>query len=262
MTDVVAHLRACEARFNERALRPVVAWDCLGAASWSRACRMLAAEIESAGLTGEQAIGYLKAKAHEVRTRTADMDRGIGFLVGLDAWTRFDEIIDPIARDRRGWIEVRGHSEHFGREGVEGMPTYRRMLGVNHCVASLSREWKEESRRRGFHQTPLPADAPRACRIEPEDSWEARRLEWLGRYHPGILVIHAEGGWERDARHDLDADYRPGADLHADIPRACQYTPIYGTVAQHMAEPMPTLLPCAIGTVHRVPVAAPLAMAA
>jgi hypothetical protein len=249
MTDVVAHLRQCQIRFAERAARPVVAWDCLGASKWAEVCGRIANEIEGLGLTGEQAVGFLKGKAHAARTRADAADlAGLGILVSLDTWGKFDEIIDPIARDRRGWIEVKGHAEHFGREGIHGMPTYRRMVGVNQCVATLSREWKEERRHRD-----APIDAPRRMWIEPEDKWEARRQAWLSRYHDGVLVIHADGGWERDADHDIDADHRPGADMHADIPRARQYTPIYGTVAEHLAEPMPFAMTSAFGMVCRLP---------
>lgn len=249
MTDVVAHLRTCHIQFAERAARPIVAWDCFGASKWAEVCRDLANEIEGLGLTGDQAIGFLKGKAHAVRGRAdAAHQGGLGILVTLDAWGRFDEIIDPVARDKRGWIEVKGHSEHFGRPGVNGMPTYRRMLGANQCVAMLSREWKEERRHRD-----APLDAPRTTWVESEADWEARRQTWLSRYHPDILVIHGEGGWVRDNDVDVDADYRPGANMHADIPRARQYTPIYGTIAEHMAEPMPLAMTTAFGMMCRLP---------
>lgn len=244
MTDVAAHLRACAARFNERDRRPVVAWDCMGAATWAKVCNAIADEIESLGLAGEQAIGFLKAKAHQARTGAdAKSQKGLGFLVSMDAWTKFDEIIDPIARDRRGWIEVSGHAEHFNRIGIDNIPTYRRMLGSNQCVATLTREWREERR-------PRYADhnAPRRCWVESDEAWEARRLEWLGRYHPDVWVVHKEGGWERDADFDFAKAERTATSHDPDAPRARQYTPLYGTVRQHMAESMPFALSCAFGT--------------
>lgn len=259
MVDVVSHLRACRDRFAERSKRPVVAWDCMGASKWAEICDGLAREIEDLGLHGEQAIGFLKGRAHDSRTRADRGDQsGMGIVVSMDVWSRFDEIIDPIARDRRGWIELRGHAEHFDREGIEGMPTYRRMLGVNQCVATLSREWGEIPRNRGsIYRMAEPIGGPRRCRIESEDAWETRRQAWLGRYHPDIPVIHAEGGWERDDTTDLGLPINP-----LEAPRARQYTPLYGTVAQHMAEPTPTALPWAWGLIQSVGPRTPIAKAA
>lgn len=249
MTDIVAHLRACRDRFAERAARPVVAWDCMGASRWARVCGDLADEIEGLGLTGQQAIGFLKGRAHSVRNRAdAANQGGMGLIVSLDTWNRFDEIIDPIARDRTGWIEVSGHAEHFGREGADGMPEYRRMLGVNTCVAFLKREWKEE-RRPGSTAwcTTGRDDGRRRIWVESDAAWEARRLEWLGRYHPDVWVMHKEGGWHRP--DDFDYDKAEAARYNQDetAPRAAQYTPLYGTVAQHMTEPFPLALPTAFG---------------
>lgn len=223
MTDVSAHLRACRDDYRRRAHRPVVAWDCLGAATWGDVCDRLADDVDELGLTGERAIGFLKAKAKEASDASGDM-RGIGLVVSLDLVRQFQIIMDPIARDPVGWIKVRGHREHFGREGVEGMPEYRRMLGTNNCVAYLKRDWGESRGRFG-------STNPRTPRIEAEDAWEARRVAWLARYNPGIQVIHGEGGWIVDPTED----------------RGASYTPLYGTVAEHMAEPFPTAFPDAIG---------------
>lgn len=223
MTDVSAHLRACRDDYRRRARRPVVAWDCLGAATWGDVCDRLADDIDELGLAGERAIGFLKAKTKEASDASGDM-RGPGLVVSLDLVRQFQLIMDPIARDLVGWIEVRGHREHFGREGVEGMPEYRRMLGVNNCVAYLKRDWSESRSRFG-------STNPGTCRIETEDAWEARRVAWLSRYNPGIRVIHAEGGYAIDP---VDG-------------QGARYTPLYGTVAEHMAEPFPTAFPNTIG---------------
>lgn len=235
MTDVVAHLRACAARYAERHRKPVVAWDCMGAAKWGEVCNRLADEIEDLGLPREQAVGYLKAKAKQGRDGAGD-GRGVGLLISLDMWREFDRIIDPIARDRVGWIEVSGHREHFGRDGFEGLPEYRRMLGANHCVAFLSRDRKEAPVRRGT------AIQERRYTIEAADKWEERRLAWLSQYHPGIPVIHKEGGYMRD-----------GSETRS-------YTPIYGTVEQHMAESLPYALSVPFGLTMSL--SAPLAAAA
>jgi len=231
MTDVVAHLRACQTDYIARHRTPRVAWDCMSAETWSNTCGRLAEEIETLGLTGDQAIGFLKGRAHAMRTRADAGVTGLGMIVSMDVWREMDAIIDPIARDRRGWIELSGHREHFGREGLDGLPTYRRMLGANTCVSTLTREHTEV--RRGRYADP---SEPRRFVIEDEAAWEARRQAWLGRYAGDIWVVHREGGWHRDA----------------DATTSIRYTPLYGTVADHMVEPAPRAFTDAYGLVSDI----------
>lgn len=216
MIDVVAHLRACATDFDERACNPRVAWDSLGAAAWAGVCTRLAGEIAELGLDHDAAVAHLKTCAARMRGRAdGGGSGGWGMVITMDAWTRMDEIIDPVARDRMGWIELIGHREHFGRHALEGLPTYRRLLGRNRCVAVLTREHRVLNRRGG--------DGIDEVVVEDGAAWEARRAAWLGRYHPAVPVVHAEGGWERSG----DGGAHP-------------YSPLMGTVGVHAASPMAT----------------------
>ena len=60
------------------------------------------------------------------------------------------------------------------------------------------------------------------------------------------MVVHKDGGYVRDDRDPMQG--------------RC-YTPLYGTVSAHAAEPMPRALPCTIGLVSRVPMRAATAVA-
>jgi hypothetical protein len=169
MSKVHAHLLACAANFAERSRKPRVAWDCMGASTWAKLCETFATEV--AAMTDEQGIAHLQAKRATMLNRDFKGGDGLpGWYLQMDTLSRLDEIIDPIAKERRGWIEIDSMTDIDGTIRV-GRPYYRRMLGINQQVASLLRE-----------------------KGETDDHWLTRRAEWLGTYHPQVWVIR-NGAW-------------------------------------------------------------------
>jgi len=166
MRTVQEHLTACSEEYARRAANPRVGWDVLSASTWADTCRRLAAEV--GGMSDAEAVAHLKARREEWASRAEGLPgRGFapGWFVGMDIHSTMDEIIDPVARERRGWIEISGYC--FGADG----PLYRRMLGVNHCVATLRR-----------------------TRGEGDAEWLDRRALWLAAYHDDIPVVRF-GAW-------------------------------------------------------------------
>lgn len=168
---VYAHLLACGQRYAQRAANPVTAWDCFGAKTWAGHCETLAVEVAD---MSEQA-----AHAHLIHRRDSDSHRppskqntsAWSFMVTLDLIREMDAIVDPIAREHRGWIEVTTNGGlDNGKMSIR--PAYRRMLGVNHCVSHCGREVGET-----------------------DQAWATRRAAWLSRYHPDIHVTCREHGY-------------------------------------------------------------------
>jgi hypothetical protein len=165
------HLLACGQRYAQRAANPVVAWDCIGAKTWAGRCETLAGEILD--MTEQDAL------AHLIRRRDHDSHRSPSklntspwaFLVTIDLVREMDTIVDPIAREHRGWVEVTttGGLDN-GKMSIR--PAYRRMLGINHCVSYCGRE-----------------------RDESDQAWQERRVAWLSQYHPNIHVTCRDHGY-------------------------------------------------------------------
>lgn len=165
------HVLACAQNYAKRAANPVTAWDCLGAKAWAGRCEDLANEV--LGMSEEDAL------AHLIRRRDSGKHLSWSepntspwsFVVTLDLLQHMDTIVDPIAREQRGWIEV---SSYGGLDNgkLSSRPSYRRMLGVNHCVSYCGRKLDES-----------------------DQAWNARRVAWLSQYHPNIYVMSRDGGY-------------------------------------------------------------------
>lgn len=171
MATVRQYLLEKAKEFSERDRNPVVAWDCFGAKAWAQACRALAKEV--AGMTHDEAVKHLKQRQKEMtrgrnfKDKAGQKLRGHlpGWYLQIDFAKRMDELIDPIAKDRKGWIEI---TTCGGLDDgkCSTRPGYRRMLGIN-----LEMDW---------------------CGRQKDESdvdWLKRRAEWLGRYHGGVKVV-------------------------------------------------------------------------
>jgi hypothetical protein len=179
-TTVRDHLLAQAAQFEARDLNPVTAWDCIGAAAWAKACRRFAREIR--GMTDKEALAHLKARRREAvrkatpkkrkRSDLPSRERIPGWYLAMDIDRRMDELLDPVARTKTGWIEI---------DTFRDLPCYRRMLGLNQCVASCSRKPDET-----------------------DEAWLERRAQWLSRYHPKIKVLRMNAWNERRERYDQE----------------------------------------------------------
>lgn len=170
-STVYNHIRACGQRYAQRAKNPVTAWDCIGASSWASRCETLAEEIK--GLGEDEALAHLirRRDNHAHLTPGQKSESTWAFLVTIDLQREMDTIVDPIAKEHRGWVEVTSNGGlDNGKMSVR--PAYRRMLGVNHCVSYCGREVGET-----------------------DQAWQDRRVAWLSRYHPNILVMCQETGY-------------------------------------------------------------------
>lgn len=210
------YLRTCAADYLYRHKNPRVAWDCIAAKTWSDICLRLADEV--AGMPMERAVGYLKAMQQRAIKGTEENWPNKGpspvasFLSHLDASREFDRILDPIAHDRVGYIQVQAlgnYADFTTSDGVTykespSRPYYRRMLGINNQVGGISRQDDES-----------------------DELWLARRRRWLSQYHPGIMVV-AEGGWFHRTDVFDQTDIRE--------PTGWQYTPFYGRVGEFIEE--------------------------
>lgn len=169
--SVAAHLLDCAAKYANRAAYPVVAWDCMGAATWAGRCRELAAAV--ADMSEFEALHYLQEcrAGAPAQASKVGYSRPLSFIVGIDLVREMDRIIDPIAKEKRGWIAV---CSHGGLDDgvISTRPGYRRMLDTNHCVGFCGRE-----------------------RGESDDAWRTRRLQWFSQYHPDVPVICTELGY-------------------------------------------------------------------
>lgn len=170
-STVYDHLVACAADYARRAANPQVAWDQLGAKAWSGRCETLANEVQ--GLSETDALAHLIRRRDEHAHLNWDTKNSSpwAFLVTIDLKQQMDIIVDPVAREHRGWIEVSTYGGlDDGKMSIR--PGYRRMLGINHCVSHCGRE-----------------------RDESDEAWQARRVAWLGRYHPNIWVTACDNGY-------------------------------------------------------------------
>jgi hypothetical protein len=164
-SPVIARLLECAEDYAARALRPRVAWDQMGAETWSRHCRAWA--VDFAGLGDAEIITRIRA----FQNRTTEAS-GLGFMVGIDLFTQIDRILDPVDQAKPvGYIELTR-----SLNSADDRPQYRRMLGVNHCVAGLMRG--------------LPKPYSTFERLPESDAdWLERRRAWLARYHPDTCVV-------------------------------------------------------------------------
>jgi hypothetical protein len=168
---VEQHLLQCAAEYSRRAAHPVVAWDCMGAATWAGRCRELAAAVSE--MSDTAALTYLQECRAGASGQASKLgfSRPLSFIVGFDLVREMDKIVDPIAREKRGWIAV-STSGGLDDGKLSTRPSYRRMLETNHCVGFCGRKERES-----------------------DDAWSARRVAWLGKYHPDVLVICRDSGY-------------------------------------------------------------------
>jgi hypothetical protein len=165
------HLAACAEDYARRAAHPMTAWDQLSAKTWSALCETLANELVH--LSEADALAHLirRRDEHSHLNWNTENSSPWAFLVTIDLKRQMDIIVDPIAREHRGWIEVSTFGGlDDGKMSVR--PGYRRMLGVNHCVSHCGRQ---------------PG--------ESDEAWQSRRVNWLGRYHPDIHVTSRDNGY-------------------------------------------------------------------
>lgn len=157
-------------KYAHRAKSPVVAWDCLGAKSWAEELRGIAQHI--APLSHEEGLAHLQ----ELRAKVDEMPLSSdwGLLAAISRRHLLDELIDPVAREPNGFIVLSTWGGlDDGKKSVR--PAYKRMLGMNHCVASCGRE-----------------------RGESDRQWLERRDTWLARYHPEVRVIRDNTCWSEE----------------------------------------------------------------
>lgn len=173
-TTVVAHLRAQAAEQRHRYAHPVVGMDCIAGQARAEFCEALAQELD--GLDEPQALQRLKAR-RDGMALLSDTSAAIVFSIAEKQW--FEGVVDALSREERGWIEVQ--STGFDGERMLNLPSYRRMLGINHCVAHIARE-----------------------RTETDAAWAARRAQWLAHYHPAVPVVHGRSRWSPDpGKHEV-----------------------------------------------------------
>lgn len=166
MASIHDHVVQQAARFEELAIHPVVAWDALSADKWAKQLEMLAEQI--AGMSDDEALAHLKTLRDGLWTNPRS---SWSLMNSMDAIRKMNELIDPVAKDKVGWIEVAAFGGlDNGQRSIR--PGYRRMLGVNNVTSGCARALDE-----------------------PEDAWLARRDIWLAQYHPDIKVIRGRTSW-------------------------------------------------------------------
>lgn len=87
------HLLSCSADYAERAVNPRVAWDCLGADTWAKACADIAADIEN--MDDGEALAHL-AQLRQ-RALSSDGSDGLSCYVAMDTVKQLDRIIGSIS---------------------------------------------------------------------------------------------------------------------------------------------------------------------
>lgn len=166
MKSVRNHVLSVAQDYEARAVRPVVAADVLGADKSAQWCRTLAAQME--GLSDEESLALLKQRQQQL---SISLEGGLQMLASLHLHQLMHELIDPVAREKVGWIEL-SYGVH------RDLPMYRRMLGINQQVGSCTREVDE-----------------------PDAQWLVRREAWLARYHPQVPVVRMDSWSEDRARY-------------------------------------------------------------
>lgn len=180
MATILEHINAEAQKQINLACNPVVAMDCISAETRAQLCRQVAGSLE--GLEEDAALALIKQLRDQFNGRVkGDITSTINFIFDISDAKWFDGVVDAVAMEISGWVEV-------GNYGFDGrlnkhlyLPMYRRMLGVNHCVSSIGR-----------------------LREETDSDWLNRRKTWLERYHPDVRVFHAEERWTRQGLVKVD----------------------------------------------------------
>jgi len=167
------HLLHCSDEYKSRAERPRVAWDCMAAKTWSDICLTLADRVW--GMDDETALRTLIG----LRDRDPGIDTsrgGIAWYAGYDHWAQMQRIVDPVARENRGYILL---CESRASGHLKGPPeqqeAYARYLGINQCVSSIRRGMSDGTTF-GWVMN------------ESDEAWALRKRAWIERYHPDIQI--------------------------------------------------------------------------
>lgn len=170
MEGIQDYLRSCARREFERDRKPVVAMDCIAAKAHGELLEKLAAKVD--GMDDQAALSYLVTLRDNNRNSDQEYRSTMDMVFSFSSLNWFDGIVDRIAREQTGWIEVR--STGFDGKRNLNLPAYRRMLGINHGVAYIARG-----------------------KDEADDAWLLRRAEWLSAYHPEVEVVHGSSFGEK-----------------------------------------------------------------
>lgn len=168
MTKIREYLLNVAKALHARDRVPVVAIDCIAAKKRAEIIEQIAREV--ADLSEDEALAVLKGyRARFLKAASEPADNGIGWVFSMSETQWIEGVVDVVARENVGWIEVSSSGYDGKSRRLLNLPSYSRKLGVNHGVAYIARG-KDE------------ADA----------AWLARRSEWLSRYHADIPVSHSD----------------------------------------------------------------------
>lgn len=184
---IIAHLLECSAEYKRRALRPRVAWDCLGAETWAGICKQLAGRVW--GMDEATALRTLIAIRDGDYSSMQGSEGAIGWYASMDMWTQMAEIVDPIAMEQVGYIVLRESRASGNLKGPpEQQEAYCRYLGTNLYMDGL-RRGRSDGTTFGW------------VLDESDEAWAARKQAWFARYHPGILIREDRERWDSGASY-------------------------------------------------------------
>lgn len=169
MTSIRDYLIELAEEQYSRHHKPVVGMDCIAAKSRGDLLQKIAREVEQN--PEEAALSHLKAYRNLFRNGAEGSgDTSLSWVFAGSDMQWFDGVVDRVARENVGWIEV----SSIGLDRKSGrplhLPCYTRKLGINHAVSSIQRSVDESA-----------------------DGWLARRAAWLSRYHSDVKIVHRSG---------------------------------------------------------------------
>lgn len=176
---ILEHIKAEADKQTKLAYNPVVAMDCIAAESRAKLCNEIATTL--IGLDEEAALAELKRLRDVLSGRNDDLSSIIKFVFSVSEAKWFESVVDAVAKENTGWIEVGDHGFDGHLNKMLHLPRYRRMLGINNCAATITR-----------------------LREESDASWLERRKDWLDRYHPEVRVIHTNERWTSEGMEKID----------------------------------------------------------
>lgn len=177
--SILEHIKAEADKQTKLAYNPVVAMDCIAAEGRAKLCNEIAETL--IGLDEEASLAELKRLRDVFHGRSGDLSSTIKFVFSLSHSNWFDSVVDAVAKENTGWIEVRDHGFDGSLNQMLHLPYYRRMLGINNCATTITR-----------------------LRGETDAAWLERRQKWLGRYHPDVRVIHSNERWTPEGMVKVD----------------------------------------------------------
>lgn len=170
MGTIKEYLLECANDQFARHRNPVVGMDSIAAKTRGELLERVAAEVGA--LSDEDALLRLKTLRDALREPCKEIGASvIGWVFSMSDSKWFDGIVDRVAREPVGWIEV--SSSGFDGKKLLNLPAYTRKLEINHGVAYIARR-----------------------KDEAEADWLLRRAEWLSAYHPDVQVVHQRERWD------------------------------------------------------------------